>query len=166
VACYLGCSNLPRRESFLYPPLATRLQGLQQSYSPVKPPLIVATWRHYDFAIGAAVVGWFLHYFPFFLMKRQLFLHHYLPALYFSIIALCQSWDYLTTRSRFQSAPRRAAQITLVFLVVVAAVFTALNPIAYGGKWTKDLCQKAKVFSTWDFDCNLFYDNVPHRLHC
>jgi len=96
-------------------------------------------------------------------MKRQLFLHHYFPALYFSIIALCQSWDYLTTRPRFQAAPRRAAQITFVFVVIVVAVFTALNPLAYGGKWTKGLCQKAKVFSTWDFDCNTFYNDVfPH----
>lgn len=97
-------------------------------------------------------------------MKRQLFLHHYLPALYFSIIALCQSWDYLTTRSRFQAAPRRASQITLVFLVVVVAVFAALDPLAYGGKWTKDLCEKARVFSTWDFDCSTFYPDVAPSL--
>ena len=120
----------------------------------------VATWRRYDWAVGVTVLGWALHYLPFFLMKRQLFLHHYFPALYFGVLALCQGWDFLTTRSRFQAQPRRAAQITLVFLVVVIAVFTALNPLAYGGKWTKSLCEKAKVFNTWDFDCNTFYDDV------
>lgn len=30
---------------------------------------------------GFIFVGWVLHYFPFFLMGRMLFLHHYLPAL-------------------------------------------------------------------------------------
>lgn len=29
---------------------------------------------------GFFFLAWFLHYFPFYLMGRQLFLHHYLPA--------------------------------------------------------------------------------------
>jgi dolichyl-phosphate-mannose-protein mannosyltransferase len=93
-------------------------------------------------------------------MKRQLFLHHYFPALYFAILGLCQGWDFLTTRLRFQASPRRAVQITLVYLVIVVAVFSALQPIAYGGKWTESLCERARVFKTWDFDCDDFYPDV------
>ncbi|KAJ3329484.1 hypothetical protein HDU76_007829 [Blyttiomyces sp. JEL0837] len=37
-------------------------------------------------AAALLVLGWALHYFPFFLMKRQLFLHHYFPSLYFAIL--------------------------------------------------------------------------------
>lgn len=37
----------------------------------------------FDMAGLALWVGWFLHYFPFFLMNRQLFMHHYLPAAIF-----------------------------------------------------------------------------------
>jgi dolichyl-phosphate-mannose-protein mannosyltransferase len=143
-----------------------RWQRGYKDYSNRIPPstnvkLIVATWRRYDWAIGVTVLGWALHYLPFFLMERQLFLHHYFPALYFAVLGLCQAWDFLTTRSRFLEAPRRAAQITLVFLVVVIAVFSALQPIAYGGKWTKSLCERAQIFSTWDFDCDTFYPDVP-----
>ena len=126
--------------------------------------LCVATWRHYDWNVGVAVLGWGLHYLPFFLMKRQLFLHHYFPALYFAVIALCQEWDFLTTRSRFTSSPRRAPQLTLIFIVVVVAVFVSLSPLAYGGKWTKSSCEKARFFKTWDFDCPTFYDDVPIPL--
>jgi dolichyl-phosphate-mannose-protein mannosyltransferase len=122
--------------------------------------LTAATWRHYDFAVGIAVLGWAFHYLPFFLMKRQLFLHHYFPALYFAVIALCQGWNFLISLPRFRSSPRRAAQVTLVFVVVVVAVYAALNPLAYGGKWTRSLCERAKVFKTWDFDCNTFYPDV------
>jgi dolichyl-phosphate-mannose-protein mannosyltransferase len=93
-------------------------------------------------------------------MKRQLFLHHYFPALYFAVIALCQGWDFLTTLRPFRDAPRRAVQVTLVFIVVVVAVFSALRPVAYGGKWTKSLCEKARVIDTWDFDCNAFHNDV------
>lgn len=32
------------------------------------------------YSLGFFFVGWATHYFPFFLMGRQLFLHHYLPA--------------------------------------------------------------------------------------
>eukprot|EP01137_Pigoraptor_chileana_P024283 Opistho-2@91975 len=32
------------------------------------------------------VLGWFLHYAPFFAMERQLFLHHYLPAHLFTLL--------------------------------------------------------------------------------
>jgi len=39
----------------------------------------------YDRLGGFLVLGWFLHYFPFFIMSRQLFLHHYFPALYFAV---------------------------------------------------------------------------------
>lgn len=32
-------------------------------------------------------IGYLLHFVPFFFMQRQLFLHHYLPAHYFMILA-------------------------------------------------------------------------------
>jgi dolichyl-phosphate-mannose--protein O-mannosyl transferase len=40
--------------------------------------------------------AWFLHYFPFFLMARQLFLHHYFPALYFAIMLFSVMFDFLS----------------------------------------------------------------------
>ncbi|GMF65059.1 unnamed protein product [[Candida] boidinii] len=51
----------------------------------------------FNFASNSAIffLGWLLHYAPSFLMARQLFLHHYLPALYFSILALGQSFELL-----------------------------------------------------------------------
>ena len=36
--------------------------------------------RRFDYEIGQSVLGWAFHYFPFYLMQRQLFLHHYFPA--------------------------------------------------------------------------------------
>ncbi|KXS13508.1 glycosyltransferase family 39 protein [Gonapodya prolifera JEL478] len=42
--------------------------------------------RWADRALGFIFIGWGLHYLPFFLMGRALFLHHYLPALVFGYI--------------------------------------------------------------------------------
>lgn len=121
------------------------------------------TFKRFDYEIGTSVLGWALHYFPFYLMKRQLFLHHYFPALYFAIIALCQLFDYATARipgagARDTALINRIA--TVAFLVLSTAVFMLYSPLAYGSPWTKADCKRMKLFNSWDFDCNTFYDSV------
>lgn len=126
----------------------------QRGYTDYENPVL----RHYDWIIGSTVLGWALHYFPFYLMQRQLFLHHYLPALYFSMLSLAQVWDTMTTLAVGKS--RRTAALTLMLILAAVAMFQVLNPLAYGGQWTKAECTRAKIFSDWDFDCNIFPENV------
>jgi len=61
-------------------------------------------------------VAWALHFAPFFLMKRQLFLHHYLPALYFSMLLTGVVFDFI-----FGRAPRPVRVSALVIVVAVVA---------------------------------------------
>ncbi|KAI8879130.1 glycosyltransferase family 39 protein [Backusella circina FSU 941] len=105
--------------------------------------------KFYDASAGFFLVGWFLHYFPFFLMGRQLFLHHYMPALYCSILLFSVGFDLMTIRVRQQ----RWVMASLIVLSVIY-VYYYFIPITYGEPWTKDACMKAKWRSTWDFDCN------------
>lgn len=122
-----------------------------------------ATFKRFDYEIGTSVLGWALHYFPFYLMKRQLFLHHYFPALYFAVIALCQLFDYGTARLPILSATQRRTAnrvATVTFLALSVSVFLLYSPLAYGNQWTKSECKRVKVLGTWDFDCNTFYDSV------
>ncbi|KAJ3027390.1 UNVERIFIED_CONTAM: Protein O-mannosyltransferase 2 [Siphonaria sp. JEL0065] len=49
------------------------------------------------FAGQVGVLGWFLHYFPFFIMGRVI-LHHYFPALYFAIILFAFITDHVAKR--------------------------------------------------------------------
>ncbi|KAK3364435.1 glycosyltransferase family 39 protein [Lasiosphaeria hispida] len=120
------------------------------------------TFKRFDYEIGTSVLGWALHYFPFYLMQRQLFLHHYFPALYFAIIAFCQVYDFVTARVpgiglRERPIVNRAG--ATAFLALSIVVFWLFSPIAYGNQWTKSECNRIKLFTTWDFDCNTFLDS-------
>ncbi|KAM4852879.1 protein O-mannosyl-transferase 2 isoform 2-T2 [Thomomys bottae] len=44
---------------------------------------------------GQMLLGWMLHYFPFFLMGRILYFHHYFPAMLFSTMLTGILWDSL-----------------------------------------------------------------------
>ncbi|KAN0072254.1 Dolichyl-phosphate-mannose-protein mannosyltransferase domain containing protein [Elaphomyces granulatus] len=120
-------------------------------------------FKRFDYEIGTTVLGWALHYFPFYLMARQLFLHHYLPALYFAIIILCQTLDFAAFRFSVRSVtpqPTFGRAFIAVFLALSIITFVVYSPIVYGNPWTQDACNRVKLFSTWDFDCNTFYTDL------
>ncbi|KAK3943923.1 glycosyltransferase [Diplogelasinospora grovesii] len=121
-----------------------------------------STFKRFDYEIGTSVLGWAFHYFPFYLMQRQLFLHHYFPALYFAIMAFCQVYDFITARVPafgLDKKPIVNRAGAIGFLVLSAVVFTLFAPLAYGNAWTKSECNRVKLFSAWDFDCNTFLDS-------
>ncbi|KKA29200.1 hypothetical protein TD95_000934 [Thielaviopsis punctulata] len=119
-------------------------------------------FKRFDYEVGTAVLGWALHYFPFYLMQRQLFLHHYFPALYFGVFAFAQIFDYATARISIPGVKAKGFIFNKVaavaFLVLTVIAFYLWAPLAYGNVWTKGQCQSLKLWKTWDFDCNTFYD--------
>ncbi|CDO54877.1 hypothetical protein DV113_000348 [Geotrichum candidum] len=112
-----------------------------------------AEFEQFDEGATTYILGWAFHYFPSFLMARQLFLHHYLGSVYFGILALAQGWDFLT----FRLIKSRIVSYTLMALYFAAATgfFVWYSPLIYGSPWTKELCQKS-TFLDMDFDCNAF----------
>lgn len=88
--------------------------------------------------------GWLFHYVPFYLMGRQLFLHHYLPALYCGILFMSLLLDRilpLSVKSR-------------VFQTLVASAissFLLYAPLAYGMEFP--LCSLLKLKRQWDWEC-------------
>ena len=120
-------------------------------------------FKRFGVDVGISILGWAFHYFPFYLMARQLFLHHYLPALYFAIMALCQVFDHVfnrVTELPFARRPTIGRGLIAGFLALSISVFMIYSPLAYGNAWTRDACNKVKLFDTWDWDCNNFLDNV------
>lgn len=125
-------------------------------------------FKRFDYEIGISVLGWAFHYFPFYLMERQLFLHHYFPALYFAIMVLCQIYDYATNRIEsvgLRDRPIIGRSGIVVFLAASIVTFTLYAPLSYGNPWTQSACKKVKLFESWDFDCNTFHTDVSDILH-
>lgn len=121
------------------------------------------TFKRFDYEVGSSILGWAFHYFPFYLMARQLFLHHYLPALYFAIIALCQTYDFISYRFSalgLRNYPAIGQAGAVAFLAATITVFTIFSPLAYGNAWTRDQCNSVKLFTGWDWDCNNFLTSV------
>lgn len=80
-------------------------------------------------------------------MSRQLFLHHYFPALYFAILMSCAVFDAVTAKLK----PRIRLQIALVVCVLVVLNYWRFSPLTYGSEWTKGKCEASKWLKTWDF---------------
>lgn len=111
-----------------------------------------ATVVFYDRVCTFFAAGWALHYFPFFIMGRQLFLHHYFPALYFSILMLGAVFDLATSKMK----PKTRLQVAGVILLLSLWSWQHWAPLAYAGQWTKKDCHSAQWLKTWDFSCNSF----------
>ncbi|WFD35271.1 dolichyl-phosphate-mannose--protein mannosyltransferase [Malassezia cuniculi] len=104
---------------------------------------------YYDRTCMFLVFTWAVHYFPFMAMKRQLFLHHYLPSLYFSVLVLATLFDYGTNRLR----PRLRAYVGLGVIALAFLYFLRYSPLTYALPWSNSQCGNAILRSSWDFNC-------------
>lgn len=94
--------------------------------------------------------GWVCHYFPFFLMGRQKFLHHYLPAHLIASMFSAALWEWIFTDNKsldidkdeenpanaFEANPKNRTIIMCAFysMLTIALVwfFIYFAPITYG----------------------------------
>lgn len=97
------------------------------------------------------ILCYFINYTPFFYMKRQLFLHHYLPALVFSIMAVSYFIEFQVSRRKFVGY-----FMGISLLALSLYCFVEFMPLIYGSPWTKAQCNLHKWFAGWDFDCTSF----------
>jgi dolichyl-phosphate-mannose-protein mannosyltransferase len=122
----------------------------------------IATDSHvYNFNVQTLhyILGWLIHFFPSFLMGRQMFLHHYLPAYYFGILALAHFLDiivsYIFSRKRVVGY-----SVIVAFAAVSFAFYFNYAPLIYGNPWTRQQCKDSKLLSSWDFNCYSYHENL------
>ncbi|QLQ78040.1 hypothetical protein HG537_0A02870 [Torulaspora globosa] len=123
-----------------------------------KPILQDADVVNFHIQVIQYLLGFIIHIAPSFLMKRQMFLHHYLPAYYFGILAFGHALDIFVN---YIFRNKKAIGYALIFGFTASTVyfFNYYSPLAYGSLWTKDLCQKSQWLSGWDYTCDTYLDS-------
>ena len=89
-------------------------------------------------------------------MQRQLFLHHYFPALDYSLLLFASVFDLATSALK----PKFRVQIAAIVLVCALWAYLHWSPLIYAGKWTKQDCEDSKWLKNWDFSCGDFHGSV------
>jgi dolichyl-phosphate-mannose-protein mannosyltransferase len=127
----------------------------------------IRTW--WDRSIGFLFLSWFMHWGPFFLMGRMLFLHHYMPAYIFSTWITTTLFDFLGRnfvnnvlhhqKTRYMVWRRPRIETTswtyLMILgslgIAVLAGFWYFMPLCYGlGFPSLEVLRAHKWLPTWD----------------
>lgn len=85
------------------------------------------------------MLGWSLHYLPFFFMGRVLYFHHYFPAFIFSCMLTASTYDYLSTIigrlfivKNDHRLGRRKTELSLVLISTVIYTYVKFFPLTYG----------------------------------
>ncbi|KAI8610812.1 Dolichyl-phosphate-mannose-protein mannosyltransferase-domain-containing protein [Chytriomyces sp. MP71] len=101
------------------------------------------------FGVLVLWLAWLLHFVPFFLLRRTLFFHHYLPAFSFSVLFAVAYID--ANRSRIERMVGVNARILVgAYISVVAAVFVEFAPLTYGWDISLEEVRRRAWLKTWD----------------
>lgn len=88
------------------------------------------------------LLGWLIHYVPFYFMGRVLYFHHYFPAFLFSSMLTAMNLDFLITillgkcRLSSNSLARRRMEFVVLLGSIVIYTYTKFIPITYGTRAT------------------------------
>eukprot|EP00127_Corallochytrium_limacisporum_P002962 Clim_evm9s144 gene=Clim_evmTU9s144 len=107
-------------------------------------------WARYTSILTFSMLGWFLHWAPFNLMHRQLFLHHYLPAHWFAILAFAGIFEHFTTVFLKSQLHRLYFAGAISFMAL--CTFWFLSPLTYGSTVSHWRARHMQIFSTWDIE--------------
>lgn len=112
-------------------------------------------WAHFSKIGQTLLLGYFLHYLPYFCVERTLFLHNYLPAFLFKLLLLCFVVEHCYYLLEAKTANRfwlLSYRLGIVFwLVAVAATFYTFSALSYGSLLSADDIIRVRWKDTWDF---------------
>ncbi|KAL5012461.1 hypothetical protein ScPMuIL_011012 [Solemya velum] len=109
-------------------------------------------WNHFIFVGELLIGGYFLHYLPFFLTERTLFLHHYLPCVVFKVLALSALVDHLyIILHRYDYIPCLVSYTMLALVGCALWAFIKLAALSYGSDLTTEELEALTWIESWDF---------------
>uniref|UniRef100_A0A8C4VEA1 Protein O-mannosyl-transferase 2 n=1 Tax=Gopherus evgoodei TaxID=1825980 RepID=A0A8C4VEA1_9SAUR len=85
---------------------------------------------------GKIMLGWLLHYLPFFMMGRVLYFHHYFPAMLFSSMLTGITWDTLLKFCAGCLSCSMGKRVytygMLALMLLIVYSFYLFHPLSYG----------------------------------
>ncbi|KAF8239372.1 glycosyltransferase family 39 protein [Tricholoma matsutake] len=143
--------------------LGADLLARRRGMDPIPDPVRNRLWNN----AGFFLLVWAVHYVPFFLMNRQLFIHHYLPSHLASALIAGAVLNFVLSETinypisiRGPTTRLRPAQcsdigikgpvILVIFSIFLFAMFTYMAPLTYGTPGlTGDQVNSKRLLSTW-----------------
>ena len=104
-------------------------------------------FKRYSHKIIFIFGAYLLHYLPFYLMGRSLYLHHYLPSFMFSVLLTAAQFDCMT---RDKPVKLKMFLVTIISIATLAA-FVYLAPLVYGTEIEAEILAKRKFIKSWNF---------------
>jgi dolichyl-phosphate-mannose-protein mannosyltransferase len=103
-------------------------------------------WDDYLFASKVGLLGWFLHYIPFYIMGRVMYVHHYFPALYFAMISFVVLLDQLQKR-----LPKLVGtSLMIITAIAFIASFLFFADFAFGMEGPANQWANRQWLSQWN----------------
>lgn len=103
------------------------LMRMQRKYVDMEP----REWDHFIYVGKIAFLGWFLHFFPFLIMGRVTYIHHYLPTLYFAVLMLAHLIDHFVFTAR-RLSERTKWTVFWVCVTSIVGTFWWFKGVAFG----------------------------------
>ncbi|KXN87385.1 Dolichyl-phosphate-mannose--protein mannosyltransferase 4 [Leucoagaricus sp. SymC.cos] len=135
----------------------------RRNMDPIPNPVRNRLWNN----TGFFMLVWGVHYLPFFLFSRQLFIHHYLPSHLASALIAGSVLSFVLSDTinfpisirgpKTRGEPRQYADvgtkgvvITVVFSFILFFMFSFIAPLTYGTPGlTGDEVNSRRLLSTW-----------------
>ncbi|EPY50841.1 O-mannosyltransferase Ogm1 [Schizosaccharomyces cryophilus OY26] len=113
---------------------------------------------HHSYNIGKFALAWFIHWAPYILETDRVFLYHYLPALYFGIMALGVGWAFVGNVI-FEHRPAFSF-VTAAFITLMFGVYYLYSPFTFMTPLTQSSCQSLELKGSWNFRCNSYMESL------
>jgi len=104
-------------------------------------------WFDYCYRGLITFLGWALHYLPFYIMGRVLYLHHYFPTIYFGIFVIGFMVDHISFY--FKKAPMIHNIIVCTVGTIVVLSFFFFSKLTYGFTGPASQVQNREWLSSW-----------------
>lgn len=157
---YLSVGGIAVFAGIMLADVLARRRGIDPIEEPVRHRVLQSA--------GFFFIAWLLHYFPFFIMGRSLFLHHYLPAATVNYLLLGAMYQFifvdgidspvsfLSRKSKTTRQTSMKAEVSYKVYIAVGvtillqiAIFVYLAPLTYGTPMTLEQVQSHQLLNGW-----------------